>query len=223
MADNDPVKVGDGSTVQAATDLLSDGAKSPKVSLLKGDGGPAPMVLGNLLTQSSQFATFIACGVGYTAYATPQDMVTLKGSASKIVRVVSARLLVQQTTAAVQTVNFLKRSTADTGGTSTTPTPVPLDSGDGAATAVVNLYTVLPTLGTLVGNVSSQIVLTGLLTGNPGAFSLLTTIPNSTSLSQQKALTLRGVAEQFAINWGGAALPGGFTAAWELLWTESDS
>ena len=37
--------------------------------------------------------------------------------------------------------------TADSGGTGTTPTPVPHDSGDAAATAVSKFYTANPTVG----------------------------------------------------------------------------
>jgi hypothetical protein len=45
-----------------------------------------------------------------------------------------------------------RQSTADSAGTSTTPTPVVLDTKDPAASAVVKLYTAAPTQGTLVGN-----------------------------------------------------------------------
>ena len=43
MDDNDTVKDSTGATVTAATDLLSDSSKSPKVSVLDGSGDPAPI------------------------------------------------------------------------------------------------------------------------------------------------------------------------------------
>lgn len=43
MADNDSVRNGAGALITAATDELTDGSKSPKVSLLPGDGSPTPL------------------------------------------------------------------------------------------------------------------------------------------------------------------------------------
>jgi hypothetical protein len=46
-----------------------------------------------------------------------------------------------------------KYSTAPTDGTATNPQSVPLDSNSKGARAAVNLYTVAPTAGTLIGEV----------------------------------------------------------------------
>lgn len=53
------------------------------------------------------------------------------------------------TTAADQLVKLIRRITVNTGGTKTVPTGIPHDSGMGAATALLALYTANPTLGTV--------------------------------------------------------------------------
>lgn len=46
-----------------------------------------------------------------------------------------------------------KLSSASTGGTSTTPTPVPMRASDAAAGAVIKLYTVAPVKGALIDQI----------------------------------------------------------------------
>ena len=171
--------------------------------------------------QNANGATYHAFGTGYTAYATPTDMLVLKGSATKIVRVQSFILFAQSTAAALSNVDFIKRSAANTGGTASQPTINKLDSADGAATAVLDLYSVIPaSLGAGV-TLYRQTSLTGATTAPPVGFTLASGF-NPNGISLIKPVTLRGVAESLAINWGGAALPAGFTAHWQATWTESD-
>jgi hypothetical protein len=93
--------------------------------------------------------------VSFTAPATATDILTITGSASKAVRIAKIMVSCTQTTAGLGTFYLLKRSTANTGGTSTILTAVPHDSQNNAATAVIRAYTVNPTaLGTLVGNMA---------------------------------------------------------------------
>lgn len=163
--------------------------------------------------------TYFATGTGYTAYATPTDLFTISGASNKIVKIVLMRLLVQTTSGALQTVHWIKRGTANTGGTATQPTGFAMDSVDPAHSATINLYTAAPTTGDVVGR-NYNSVLTTATTAVPGIFTgvnLLTT--QSTTFA--KTITLRGANESFCCNWNGAALPAGFTATWEVQWTES--
>lgn len=73
------------------------------------------------------------------------------GSATTIVRV--TRIQFSKPSTAQAPLIFTKNSAAATGGTSTTPAIIPLDSADVAATAVIRLYTVAPTPGASVGNI----------------------------------------------------------------------
>lgn len=223
MPDNDTIKDGAGVNLSVATDLLSDSSKSPKVSLLDGTGSPSPI---NPARQGN-LATYVSSASGYTAYATPQDMLTISGSATKIVRVINMRLLMQSTTGTLITLFFLKRSTANTGGTATNPTGIPLDSASAAATAVLNLYTAAPTPGTSLGTINYQQLLTAATTAAPSVFQLvaLASLLNAqqTPNAFMQPLTLRGVAQSLCINFAGAALPAGSTFGYEVTWTESDT
>ena len=49
-------------------------------------------------------------------------------------------------------ITIAKQSIADTGGTSSNATLVPMVTADGAATATIKMYTVAPSAGTLIGN-----------------------------------------------------------------------
>src|SRR5207245_6086953 len=89
--------------------------------------------------------------VGIVPAASATDLVTIICSATRKILIIKVYVACTQTTAGTIDVQFVKRSTADTGGTSTTPALVPFDSGDPTATAVANAYTVNPTLGTITG------------------------------------------------------------------------
>ncbi|KKL84655.1 hypothetical protein LCGC14_1962560 [marine sediment metagenome] len=77
--------------------------------------------------------------------------VQIQGAANRVIRV--SRVQFAKPSVAQAPLIFTKNSAAATGGTSTTPAKVPLDSADDAASAVVRLYTVAPTPGAAVGNI----------------------------------------------------------------------
>src|SRR5689334_4986236 len=83
--------------------------------------------------------------------ASATDIFTITGSASKTIRVVEIALIGTQTTAGVVGIQLVKRSTANSAGTSSAPTVVPHDSASAAGTATVLAYTANPTTGNLVG------------------------------------------------------------------------
>lgn len=164
--------------------------------------------------------TYIAYGTGYTAYATPTDLMTISGSASKIIRVYAMNLRVHTTAGALQNLFFIKRSTANTGGTATNPAGLALDSNDAAATGVVTLYTAAPTPGTGV-TIYQHSLVTTVPTAAPAGFSFMDKQLSPATPASVKPVTLRGTAESLAMNFAGAALPAGFTASWEIVWSES--
>lgn len=180
-------------------------------------GGDARSVLLN-----ANSATYSVFGSGYAGYATPTDMMVLKGSATKIVRVHAFQMWIGSTSGVLSTAKFIKRSAANTAGTASQPTINKHDSNDGAATAVVDLYSVIPSaLGAGVTLVN-QVVVTTVLTAAPASFNfLIAYAANATTVG--KPITLRGVAESLAFNWGGAALPAGFSANYFAVWSESDT
>lgn len=177
---------------------------------------PLNGAFGNALSS----ATYYVTGTGYTAYATPTDFFCITGSATKTIRVVYASIRPQSTTGTMFTVHWIKRSTANSGGTSTQPTPVKLDSADGSATAAVNLYTAAPTLGTAAGTISITVGSTTVLTTAPATQQPYANYGGNTFNVPLKLVTLRGASESLCANFNGAALPSGFTSLYEIAWIE---
>lgn len=89
----------------------------------------------------------------FTAANLATDIFTLTGATGKVAKVQHISLTGIQTTASIITVCLVKRSTANTGGTSTTLTAIPIDSVNDAASCVVRAYTANPTTGTIIGHI----------------------------------------------------------------------
>src|SRR6266480_1613673 len=101
-------------------------------------------------TESTQ-ATYRCAGF-VTPGAAPTDIITLAGSGTKTIHVTQVRITIESTTSGVADVLLVRRSSAASGGTSTTPTIAKLATANAAATAVCTVYTANPTTGTLVAN-----------------------------------------------------------------------
>lgn len=149
-----------------------------------------------------------------TPVATATDVVTLTGAATKTIRVTKVCVSGQATTAAVYDIFLIKRTTADTGGTSTTPTPAQHDSNDAVAVGTINLYTANPTLGTGIAVRSAHVVLVDADTPAWEATPVCWTFGDNAD----EKVALRGVAQQFAINHGGAAVPTGASLMYTIEW-----
>lgn len=160
--------------------------------------------------------TYAASVTGLSPQAGATDIMTICGSATRVIRVTKAVFSGRATTVAPVDVQFLRRSTANTGGTSSAVTPANMDSANPAVSASVLTFTVNPTLGTTQGNVidSRQVYLGNLTT------SLGTALPQvSFGDRPAQAVVLRGIAQCFAINMAGGtfganAIDAGFE------WTE---
>lgn len=175
---------------------------------------------GNQRIRGPSIATYSLATARFTPAATATDVFILNGSATKTVKVTRIILSGNRTADANEiNYNIVKRSTANTGGTSATATNVPLDSNSAAATAVGKSYTANPAaLGTAVGTVDNRAV----------------TMPQSNTPLQpayvclwefgslfESPIVLRGTAEGVAINLEGAALAAGATDFQvTVYWTE---
>lgn len=146
-----------------------------------------------------------------TALAT--DIFTISGSATKTVRVIELSLQCTETTAGVVAAQLVKRSAADSAGTSTAPARVPHDSASPAATATVLAYTTNPTTGTLVGALR-------FIRNNWLAPATAANAPvNAFEFYNGLPVVLRGINEVLAVNLNGATVTGGNCALW-TTWTE---
>jgi hypothetical protein len=111
---------------------------------------------------------------------------------------------------------ILKRSSVNSGGTSSTLTNVQHDSVDSPALAIVNAYTANPaTLGTLVGNIRAVAVFlpTAALNSSSNEY-----VYNFDSINI-KSLILRSGNEVICVSFGGATVAGSSLNFW-IVWTE---
>jgi len=143
------------------------------------------------------------------------DLVTIIGSATKLVKLLRVVFSGTIVTAAINgSVSIVKRSAADTAGTSTAPTIIPLDSNNAAATAVLAAYTANPTLGTAVGTIwQAKYLYVIAASGNPSVLTI-----DFNQLGQ--AGTLRGVAQQLALNLNAVAFASAGSVDYSFVFTE---
>lgn len=157
------------------------------------------------------------CETGFIAPVASTTVISeLAGSASKtlVLKRVYVNLQVLANGTFAPKVYLVKRSTANSGGTSSTPTVVAVDSNDSTTgVGTVKSYTANPTTGTLVGNVASGLLGAGYLStvGHPQPFVLYEARPDC------KSLTLRGTAEHFDVDFGGTK-PDGTTPTVSTVW-----
>lgn len=151
---------------------------------------------------SSFKSTYSAVATGLAVASSATDIFELVGSASKTVRVL--RITVSGTGNPGQ-YNFavVKRSSADSGGSSVNTTIVPHDSVNAVATAVAKVYTANPTLGTMVGEVEDTVyfITSGVVTSLPA-------LVFEFGKAQGQEIVLRGVAQTAALNLRGQSIVG---------------
>ena len=171
-------------------------------------------VAGGKVTTEGITATYGIASVANTPAATPTDVFILNGSLTKTVKIKRVTVSGVATTAGTMRVVLVKRTAANTGGTSTAPSISKFDSNDSAATAVPKLYTANPSaLGTVV-NVSAQSL-------NFGVAGAAGNVMFDFSNRNDKAIYLRGVAEGLAINLNGDTVPTGGTFGYTVEFEEA--
>jgi hypothetical protein len=164
-------------------------------------------------------ATYSAGASAFTTAGSATDLATLAGSATKTIKVFNVGYSATQTTQDFQNVTLVKRSTANSGGTSAAMTAVSYDSQDGAATATALRYTANPTTGTLVGSFRPSKVLIPLDVPDRSATAQMEKLWTFGTANDQKALYLRGTGEVLAINQAGVTFAGNSTSCF-FEWTE---
>lgn len=161
-------------------------------------------------------ATYSAAVVGLVTAATATDVFTITGSATKTIRI--TRVEITGTTTSGSGVSFslqlIKRSAANTGGTSAAATAVPHDSNDAAATASAVSYTVNPTaLGAAVGTIRTQRIEVNSTAVTP--FD----VPFDFGTRPSQAVVLRGTSQILAINFNSTTITGPVIDI-DIEWTE---
>lgn len=160
--------------------------------------------------------TFSACTGTFTTASSATDVATLTGSSSKTIALLRVEIIqASVSVAASHNVYLVKRSTANSGGTSSTITSVPLNSG--TASATVKSYTANPTTGTTVGKVS-QFQFFFSANGAPG-----NSFPNAVLFDADKyggPLILSGTGDVAAVNFNGVTDGIGTDFAVRYIWLE---
>ena len=159
-------------------------------------------------------ATYAASVTGLVTANNATDIFTITGSANKIVKV--TRVHVDGTSSNQTTVStqLIRRSTANSGGTSTTPSTIPYDTSSIAATAVVRAYTANPTLGTMVGMLRSDRMFVPTTSGI-GDEMVYEFGPSKAT----QPITLRGTNEVLAVNLSSTTVNGPLFNL-SIEWTE---
>jgi hypothetical protein len=174
---------------------------------------PAGAALSNA---EGRIPTFSAGTVAYSVYSTtPTDVLTISGSATKVIRVKRVGVSGRATGAGQLDVSLVKHTVANTGGGPVALTAVPHDTTvNPVATAVVNTYASAPSItgGTTFRAQQSNVS----AAGSGGA---ATPVEWHFGDVNDQAVVLRGVAEQIAINLNGVA-PAGSVLNIFLEWTE---
>lgn len=164
---------------------------------------------------SNRAATYRAVITGITTASTPTDIFRISGSATKTVYIKSISVDGVKTTSGTLLVNLIKRSTANSDGTTVAITEHPLDSTSAAATAVA------------VGITANMTVGTGVIIGSQRVAWLSNTAATAPRAAKwewgdwgpNSFAVLRGVAQGLAINLDGVTQTGG-SANVEVEWME---
>jgi len=199
----------------------------PLSSLFDGNGvAGAQRVDSNfaaLVSMETLKATYRYGGLSFAPVATPTDIIEIIGSATKTVRIKRVALMGAATAAGNMPASLVRRSAVPTVGSAvrTAITVGKHDSGDGAATAVVNTIGTanFGTVGTTAGIVGTGLLQMSALATGLGVDPLIWDF----STRNDKALILRGVAESLCINLAGAAVPSGGVIHWEVELEEDAS
>jgi len=169
-------------------------------------------------------AAYMANGT-FTPAATPTDIVTIFGSATKLVKVTAFLIGTTNTAAGSQQFFLVRRTAVDTTGTFVAATTGQFDTNDPALTATaIGHYTANPGgLGAgvnfFVNRVSSPIAVPASFAGN--AFvAHVDLIAQLGSRPLDRAITLRGTTQGLCLNFNGAALVAGQTHYYNIVWTE---
>lgn len=174
-------------------------------------GGSISVTGGSSAVAAGTTSTYVSADVPFTPGTSATDVWSFFGSATTTVKIYYIGLAYNGTSSGLASFTLLRRSSANTGGTSTTTTPAKMDSNNASATATIRTYTANPSsLGTSAGNINNFSLVPWWQTSNFIAFRDVTTdttLFDYTLLGQP--IVLRGTGEGIALNCGGTTPTGG--------------
>jgi|WetSurMetagenome_2_1015567.scaffolds.fasta_scaffold00674_21 hypothetical protein len=184
--------VSPGMQYNAAKPTLTEGAIRPFRSDIKG----------RAITTVEKRDTYSAAISGLVLAAAATDISCLSGSATKDLVLKQVDFSGTATSNTAVDMLLIKRSSANTGGTSTALTDVPNDSANPAGTATVMAYTANPTVGTAVGTVEA------IKFTMAAATSQVYERTRHYGIEEDQGIVLHGVNESVCLNFNGQTISG---------------
>lgn len=172
--------------------------------------------VGSVVLNNGTKATYTYAISATAPYGSATDWIVLRGTASKTVKIVRVEISGAATAASGGTVLLKKHTIANTGGTSTNPTPMQHDSNDAASSATVLLYSVAPTIDASAVIWKTVRLDLAILPGTQAYATDRFLYDYAAQIHEP--LTLRGVAQEFAIN--SPTIPSGGVYDVAITWTE---
>lgn len=166
---------------------------------------------------STNKATYSAAMSVEPVASSPTDVCSLYGSATKRIRVRKLIVSGEATSVTTEPIAIMKRSTAASNGTSVATTGVAWDSTNATATALADIYSTNPTVGTLVGVIADPFVTWSNFTTGVG-----TTLTYNFG-ERESPVILRSASQGLTVHLNGITTAGlNLMCTW--VWTEdSDS
>lgn len=166
-----------------------------------------------LITPLGNIAKTFRGVVNVASAVTATDIAILPGNATNTVYVTKVTISGIQTTAGLVDLLLVKRSAANTGGTSAAITSVPMDASDAAAVSLPLSYTANPTPGAAVGSIDRAYI-----NAAPLATGVVPVTREFNFGAIGKPVILSGVAQGLAVNLNGVTVTGGtFTIVFEWM------
>jgi hypothetical protein len=156
----------------------------------------------------------------FTTAASATDIFNFKGSSTKTVYI--RKIIWKQASIATGgsfNVYLLKRSTANSGGTSSAITAIPLDSNFSSATASGVYYTANPTTGASLGGIAHVFFYVS-STSPPPSHGIGYAYTLFDSTKGGAPIVLRGTSESVSVNYNGVTDPMGTGAVVDIEWSE---
>ena len=168
-------------------------------------------------TQITDNKEAVYCGSTpvFTTAASATDIFNFKGSSTKTVYI--RKVVWKQancTAGGAQHTYLIKRSTANSGGTSSALSAVPLDSNFASATASGVYYTANPTVGTSLGTIAHKTLFIGSLLMEQNTAVLFDATRGGSPI------VLHGTGESISVNYNGVTDPLGTSAVVDIEWSE---
>jgi hypothetical protein len=168
-------------------------------------------------------ATYVGQIINLAPASAATDIWCIDASATKNVHIRRVSLSGTATAVATIPVNFIRRNTLDTGGTSSTPNITSFSTNNPTATAPVIQYTANPTLTDTTSHQTIRDTILTLGPTTPVAGELPSVVQwdfgTAVDAYDQGADLAKNSTQQFCINWGGATTAGNALYG-TVEWTE---